>query len=114
MWTIFQQAVRDIVQISDMTERFNSVIANLEANIIYFGQLLSCAKQEEFHFVAVQFEKVLSQTDVDFIDTLLNPGNTVTFRVGYIPAMNLQYNHNIIPKNLDTKQRKIFYHTSLE
>ena len=37
--------------------------------------------QDEFCFVTVQFEKVLSHLDVDFIDALLNPGNTVKFGV---------------------------------
>ena len=62
-----------------MIDRFNSVIAN----IIYFGQLLSSAKQDEFHLVTIQFEKVPSHPDLDFIDILFNPSNTVTFRVQY-------------------------------
>ena len=81
MWTILKQAVHDIAQISDMVDRFNSVVTYLDTNIIYLGQLMSSAEQDEFCFVTVQFEKVLSHPDVDFIDTLLNPGNTVDFRV---------------------------------
>ena len=46
-----------------------------------FGQLMSGAKQVEFCFVTVQFEKVLSQPDVDFVDAVLNPGKTVEFGV---------------------------------
>ena len=83
MWTILQQTVHDIAQISDMIDRFNSVIAYMKTNIIYFGQLLSSAKQDELCFVSVQLEKVLSHPDVDFIYILLNPSNAVTFRVWY-------------------------------
>ena len=81
MWTVFKQAVHDKAQIPDMVSRFNSIVAYLDTNVIYFGQLMSGAEQDEFCFVTVQFEKVLSHPDVDFIDALLNPGNTVKFGV---------------------------------
>ena len=66
-----------------MVSRFNSIVVYLDTNVVYFGQLMSGAKQDEFCFVTVQFEKVLSHPDVDFIDALLNPGNTVKFGVRY-------------------------------
>ena len=81
MWTILQQTVHDIAQISDMIHRFNSVIANMKTDVIYFGQLLSSTKQDELDLVTVQLEKVLSYPNVDFIDTLLNPSSAVAFRV---------------------------------
>ena len=83
MWTILQQTVHDIAQISDMIHKFNSVVADMKTNVIYFEQLLSSIKQDEIHLVAVQLEKVLSYPKVDFIDTLLNPSNAVTFSVWY-------------------------------
>ena len=57
MWTILEQTVHDIAQFSDMIDRFNSVIADMKTNIIYFGQLLSSAKQDELCLVTVQLEK---------------------------------------------------------
>ena len=83
MWTIFKQAVHDKAQILDMASRFNSIVAYLDTNVIYFGQLMSGAEQDEFCFVTVQFKKVLSHPDVDSIDAFLNPGNTVEFGVRY-------------------------------
>ena len=83
MWTIFQQTVHDIAQISNMIHRFNSVIANMKTDVIYFGQLLSSTKQDELCLVAVQLEEVLSHPNGDFTDTLLNPSSAVTFRVWY-------------------------------
>ena len=83
MWTIFEQVVHDKTQISDMVSRFNSIIAYLDTNVIYFGQLMSGAKQDKFCFVTVQFEKVLSHPNVDYIDALLNLVNTVKFGVRY-------------------------------
>ena len=83
MWAIFKQVVYDKTQIPDMVNRFNSIIAYLDTNVIKFGQLMSGARQDEFCFVTIQLEKVLSHPDVDLIDALLNPGNTVKFGVRY-------------------------------
>ena len=54
-----------------MVSRFNSIVAYLDTNVIYFGQLMSGAEQYGFCFVTVQYEKVLSHPDVDFVDALL-------------------------------------------
>ena len=59
MWTTFKQVVHDKTQISDIIRRFNSIVAYLDTNVIYFGQLLSGAEQDEFCFVT----NVLTVTD---------------------------------------------------
>ena len=37
----------------NMIYRYNSVTAYMEADVTYFGQLLSCSKQNELHLVTI-------------------------------------------------------------